>query len=302
MDFDSAQMRKMSAPPADFLLGIEARLHSAPWQPLTAWSILAAGLAVGILTGHAKSTLGLGAWPTLLLCGLLADGLWGGIWRGLTGLPPVRSPGRDGFSAQVAGQWMPYLQPGSPAARLLDGDQADSFVQSLRTALPTILAAFVLAGVLGPAAVILTGVFILLASLAWLTSHHQTLPALPFSITATVLLPWALVLLTLNGNGAESGLDSRVWLLALLWTLHLWGVSRQGSNSPDRLGLGLMALATLGMAGLLIQAETPMGLAVLAALWLPAWLWTVQGSHPQRVSLLWTISMLVSAFALGSGL
>ena len=120
------------------------------------------------------------------------------------------------------------------------------------------------------------------------------------STAATVLLPWALVFFTLTANG--NGVDNRAWLLAGLWTLHRWGASRQDVNGPDRLGLGLMALATVGMVGLLIQAQTPIGLAVLAALWLPAWLWTLQNSHPQRVSLLWTLSMLASALALGGGL
>lgn len=301
MDFDSAHMRKLSAPPADFLLGVEARLHTAPWRSVAAWSVLAAGLSLGILTGQSGSTLGLGAWPTLLLCGLLADGLWGGIWRGLTGatvLPP-RSAQGDADASQGAGQWLPYLQPGSPAARLLGGDHAGGFVQNLRAALPIMLAALVLAAVLGPGALILTGVMILVASLAWLAAHNRSILALPLSTTATVLLPWTLVLFTLTGNGGET--DSRVWLLALLWTLHHWGVSRQDAASPDRLGLGLMALATVGMAALLIQAQASVGLAMLAALWLPAWLWTVQSNHPRRVSLLWTLSMLASAVALGSG-
>ncbi|MBP7962036.1 MAG: hypothetical protein KBG20_05535 [Caldilineaceae bacterium] len=300
MEFDSAHKRKLSAPSADFLLGIEARLHSTPWRPLAAWSVLAAGLTLGILTGRTGSALGLAPWPTLMLCGLLADGLWGGIWRGLTALPTQGGTGSDPQAAQAAGRWLPYVQPGSPAARLLGRDHAGGFVQNLRVALPVILAALVLATVLGPGALILTGAMILLASLAWLTAHHRSVVALPLSIGATVLLPWALVLFTLTGNGGET--DNRAWLLAFLWTLHLWGASRRGVNGPDRLGLGLMALATVGVAGLLIQAQTVIGLAVLAALWLPAWLWTVQGSHPQRISLLWTLSMLASAIALGNGL
>lgn len=302
MDFDSARMQKLSAPPADFLLGVEARLHVAPWRSVAAWSVLAAGLTLGILTGRVESGLGLGAWPTLLLCGLLADGLWGGIWRGLTGATVLspRSPGEYDRAGQRAGQWLPYLQPGSPAARLFGGDQAGGFVQNLRAALPVMLAALVLAAVLGPGALILTGVMIVVAGLAWLAAHNRSVVAFPLSTVATVLLPWALVSVTLTGNGGQT--DSRVWLLAMLWTLHHWGASRQDVAGPDRTGLGTMALATVGMAALLIQAQTPVGLAVLATLWLPAWLWTVQSSHPQRVSLLWTLSMLASAVALGTGI
>lgn len=295
MDLDSAHTPNLSAPPPDFLLGMEARLHPMPWRPVAAWSVLAAGLATGILAGRAGSTLALGPWPTLLLCGLLADGLWGGIWRGLTGFHAPREP-----QPKQASAWrgLPYLQPNSPAARLLGSGSTGDDAHNLRAALPVLLAALVLAGVLGPAALILTGGMVLLAGFAWLATHNRSLRLLPWTSAATVLLPWALVLLTLNG--ADEG--NRAWLLAGLWTLHVWGASRRGTAGPDRIGLGLMALATLGMAALLILVQAPLGLAVLAALWLPAWLLTVQDRHPQWVSLLWTASMLVSALTLGSAL
>jgi len=171
------------------------------------------------------------------------------------------------------------------------------------------VSALALAWVLGMPALILTGVVVLLAGFAGANApghqtSHQPLPLILHS-GVTILLPWLLVLLTLTGPGEGAGGGSNgsgAWILAILWSLHLLGASRRAQTGPDRIGLGLMALASLGMIVLLIQAQTPIGLAVLAALWLPAWLFTVQGRHPQRISLLWTASMLASALALGSGL
>lgn len=287
-----------TSPPAAFLLQMDTRLYPALGRPAAAWAVLAAGLSVGLLTagittGAAVGPAGLGAWRILLLCVLLADGFWGGIWRGLVGLSGAGDVGEPGSARRA---WLPYLQPGSPAARLLGWGQPGEITHNLRAALPMLAAALLLAGVLGPGALVLTGVVTAVAGFAWVGKHNRQIPVGLLHAGATILLPWTLVLLTFGGENL-----SRSWLLALLWTLHSWGALRLAQGPGGKLALPLMAGANVGIAILLILAQAPLWVAVLAALWLPAWLSLLQGGHPRRVDLLWTLSMLVSAGALTSG-
>ena len=270
---------------------MEAGLQGAIGQPVAAWAVLAGGLSVGLLTGN-------GDWRTLILCILLADGLWGGIWRGLVGLSAIRTGG-EGQAARRP--WLPYLQPGSPAARLLGWGEPGEMDHNLRAALPMLLAALLLAAVLGIGAVVLTGVFVLVAGFGWVSQHNRQIPVGLLHSIATILLPWAVVLLALGGENMGEGSLVNGWTLALLWSLHSWGAGRLTRGYSARSALPLMAVAQAGIGLLLILAQAPLWIAVLAVLWLPAWLTVIQGEHPRRVNVLWTISMLVSAAALAMG-
>jgi hypothetical protein len=67
----------------------------------------------------------------------------------------------------------------------------------------------------------------------------------------------------------------------------------------DQWGLLLMAVAQIGICGLLIAVQSPLWLAPLILLLLPNWLLAYQGQPLRRLRFLWLAAMLLSAAALG---
>ena len=67
----------------------------------------------------------------------------------------------------------------------------------------------------------------------------------------------------------------------------------------DLFGIGLLAVADVGLGILLVVAKAPLWLALLSLLWLPTWLCIYRGYPLRSVTLWWLLSMLVSAAAVG---
>jgi hypothetical protein len=168
----------------------------------------------------------------------------------------------------------------------------------MRVVFPTLALALAVALVLGQDAVLLTLVVTGLSVAGWIARHSvQQIPAL-FHSAVTVALPW---LLALNQAGVTPAHD--LWpaymSLIALWFLHNWGEGRCLRRAGDRLGIGLLAAADVGMALLLIVARAPLWLAVMSVLWLPTWLLIYQRRPLQRLNFWWLAAMLVSGVALG---
>jgi hypothetical protein len=284
-------------------------LPESIWRPTAGWAVAAALLAYGLLTRSFFVD-----WRGVALALLLADPLWGSIWRlagGRNALLPLRQEARS------RAFWLPYLRPDSPAARLMGwrtspGDERDgigALPLAFRVGLPTLVVPLAIGWVLSVQAVWLTAAVIVLSGLGWIGRHFLPAPPAILQSLVTITLPWILMLSLLNISSEHELFGLHVALL-VLWTIHHWGetrVSRLPASAtgphapyPDLLGVGLLAVADLGMGALLIVAQTPLWLAPLAILWLPTYLTLYQGKRVDRLAFWWLAAMLLSSAAIGS--
>ena len=265
-------------------------MEQIPWRPAGLWAAVAGLLAAGV--GLRPATVD---WQEVVLLLLLVELLWGGIWRMVGGratlLPlPQRVPGSGGI-------WMPYFQAGSPAERLLGGDHTDIWPYVARVTLPTAVVALLTSAVLGRTALAATGLVIVLTALGW--TARRTLGGLPALVAAVVAigLPWLLAAQLLAEDGNALPWTALVVMVSL-WVLHHWGEVRVLNLSDDRFGLGLIAVAELGICLLLVVVQTPLWLAPLVVLFLPTWLAAYRHQPFKRLRVLWLAAMLISAVAL----
>ena len=233
-------------------------------------------------------------WQALALLALLVDPLWGSIWRlaggrqALLALPPISSDRRLA---------LPYLQMGSPAARLLAGDHTDVWPSALRVGVPAVVVALLVAALLGTYAIGLTLLVVVLAALGWTLrrTFGRGVPLLQ-SIVA-IGLPWALTLQQVQHGPAEFNWLPQLVLIGC-WILHQWGGLRN-SERNDLLGLLGLAAAEITLCLLLIVAQAPLWLAPLVILLLPTWLLAYQRQPLRRLRVVWLAAMLISAIAMG---
>lgn len=272
------------------ILNAQVWIDQAPWRMTGLWSVLA-----GLLATDALRQLPTVEWKVVVLLVLLADPLWGSIWRmtgGRTTLLTLPSPVHDRTV------WLPYLQTGSPAARLLGGDHTDVWPFAFRVGVPTIALSLVVAAVLGWAAVGFTVAVVLVATVGWTVRRTFGVGSpLLYSVIA-VGLPW---LLTMQLLGRES--VNRPWYaptaLIGLWVVHQWGALRAIISPHDWVGLALLAVAQIGICLLFILIEAPLWLALVVVLFLPTWLLVYQQQPLQRLRVVWLGALLISAVALG---
>lgn len=268
-------------------------LNRFPWRPTAGWAVVAALLSLGVLWRSVPIE-----WSVLALLWLLADPLWGSIWRlagGRTEVLPLRKRDLD------QSIWLPYLEPGSPAALLL-GQQPRGVLHLLfRVALPSVMLAGAIALVLGPSAVWLTVVLLAMSMLGWISRHtFGIVPAVLHSVV-TIVLPWLLALSLLGVRTTDEAWPA-LGALVLMWSLHNWGEIRLLRAGHDVLGIMLLAVADAGIALLLVTERSPIGLALLAVLWLPTWVAVYRRQPMLRLNFWWLAAMLVSAAALGQGI
>lgn len=263
-------------------------LEQLPWRPTAAWSTIVALLAIG-------SNLSTVDWRTVVLVLLLADPLWGSIWRLAAGRDEVLPLHSMGAAHKI---WLPYLLPGSPAARLFDWNQTHALPLLFRVGLPSLLLSSAVALVLTPVAVWMTACVLLISILGWIirrTIHSSTTF---FQSLITITMPW---LLTLTIFGAD--ISDRQWVLHLilltLWTLHNWGEGRNLRTVADPLGMLLLAIAEIGIIYLLVFLRAPFWVALLVILWLPTWLSLYYRRPVQHLGFIWLLAMVLSAWAVG---
>lgn len=293
--------RRLTAPVAegDMTLSSSATVNAQLWfsqfplRPTAAWAAIAALLAAGI------TTFGLSlSWREIALLLILVDPLWGSIWRLAAGrleLLPLRE--RDVPSAV----WLPYMQQGSPAARLLGWDDNGVLHLVMRVALPSALLSLAVALTLSPAAVWVTAIVLVLGVAGWVIRHTVGYIPAAFHSAATVALPWAVTLAQVGVNPEQPLWGYHVVLVGL-WFVHNWGEGRLLRSPSDFLGICLLAFSDLGIAILLVVARAPLWLALMSVLWLPTWLLIYQRRPLQRLNFWWLVGMLISSLALGQSL
>jgi hypothetical protein len=271
------------------VVNVQVWMDQAIWRPAAFWAVVAGLLAAGALRRPGDLN-----WQALALLALLVDPLWGSIWRlaggrrALLTLPPLTNDHR------IA---LPYLQTGSPAARLLAGDHTDVWPSALRVGVPAVVVALLVSTLLGVYAIGMTLLAVVLAAFGWTLrrTFGHGVPLLQ-SIVA-IGLPWALTLQQVQDSQGEFQ-----WLPQLLligcWVIHQWGGLRNSQQS-DWLGLCGLALAQIALCVLLIVAQAPLWLAPLVILFLPTWLLAYQRLPLRRLRVVWLAAMLISAIALG---
>ena len=272
-------------------------LGQFPWRQTAGWSLLAALLAAGLFWQPMDV-----AWRDLVLLWLLVDPIWGGIWRlaaGRTELLPLHG---QAWSNEF---WLPYLRRGSPAAQLLGDDGPASLPLLFRVALPTVLIAVLIASALGVTALWMTGLVVLFGVVGWIITRQLNRPPALLQSIVMVGMPWLLTLNLLGvpvGAGAGGQTGALQLALVLLWIIQTWGGMRTICYVDDWLGIGLMAIAQIGIGVLLVVAQAPLWLAVLVILWLPTWLAVYQRQSLRRQRIWWLLAMLVSALAIGQAI
>ena len=275
--------------PAASLLSLQVWAERAPWRMAGAWSALTGLLAAGLLT---RSTLELDTRSALLVI-LLADALWGALWR-LTGgrqallaLPPAAQ------NRQIP---LPYLEADSPAARLLVNDGTGLWPMLTAVGGPALLGTLVVALVLGTPATLLTLLAAGASALAWSVRHNAGRTPLVLWSLMTIGLPWLLALLT-----AAPVLTGGQWavhlLMVLFWVLLGWGQERSLRLADDGPGALLIGGAQMAILVLLIIGKALLFLPVLVLLWLPGWLFLAQRRSPGSLQILWLLSLFVCGAA-----
>jgi hypothetical protein len=269
-------------------------LSRFPLRPTAGWAIVA-----GLLSAGAMRQWPAVAWASLVLLWLLADPLWGGIWRlagGRTEILPLRDRDLDGET-----EWLPYFEPGSPAGMLLGRDRQGAMHLVLRVGLPTVILAAVVAIVLGPAAMWITLAVLAVTVLGWIGRHTLgSVPALLHSFV-TIAFPWLLTLSLVGIAVRSEGWPAPV-LLLLIWFVHNWGELRMLRTSADVPGIAAIAVADVGLVLLLVTIKQPVWLVVLVALWLPTWFAISRRQPANRLSFWWLAAMLASAVAVGQSI
>jgi hypothetical protein len=255
-----------------------------PWRPTAAWSVVAALLAGGLVAR--LDTLN---WQTLALLLLLVDPLWGSIWRLAAGRKELLPLDTQALHYRF---WLPYLQPESPANKLLGWDNANVLPLLFRVALPSLILAAAVALVLGRFALALTALVALISPLGWTMRRSLSLQPVLLQSLVTIALPW---LLTLHLTSMSDEWSRPAVVLALLITLHHWGEGRLLRNHQDWVGAIILAVAEIGMVTLLVVAQAPFWLGLLAVLWLPAWLTIYQRQPLQSINFWWLAALLVAA-------
>jgi hypothetical protein len=265
-------------------------LEQFPWRPTAAWAAVGALLASG-LGWQAFRT----EWRSIILLLLLVDPLWGSIWRlaaGRAELLPLQT------RVVPHAVWLPYLKPDSPAARLFDWNYVRAVPLLFRVGLPTLSLALVVAAVLDPLAIWLTGAVFLASVLAWIVRRALNSSANFLHSLVTIALPALLAIRHFPPPAGAADWPLYMLLLAF-WTLHNWGEGRNLRSSADPWGLLLLGIAEMGMISVLLLLQAPLWLAFLILLWLPTWLAIYQGQNLRRLNFIWLAALLLTAWAVG---
>lgn len=259
------------------------------WRPAALWAGIAGVLSVG-------ATVTTVNWQTLALALLLVDTLWGSLWRLAGGRAQSLALPPGSLRRRV---WLPYLQPGSPAARIFSGDHQDVWPLAFRTALPAMALALLAAAVLGMEAILLTCAVIVIAVAGWTARHaFGGIPALLAGVVS-IGLPWLLLMRQMAPAGVEIEWLAPMTLLSC-WVLHYWGEMLILVDSRAVKAMALMGIAEIGVMTLLIVVQAPLWLAGVALFFLPAWLTIARGAQVgKRMQPLWLLALLLSALALG---
>lgn len=278
------------------LVSLRVWLAGSPWRLSGGW------LALAGMVAAAGPALGQGPWLLLLLALALAEVLWGALWWQL--VPARRWP----LHRAQHRPNLPYIQPASPAGRLLGWPEPGVAAAIARAGAPLAALALLLALAISPLALLLTGavcVLVLLAMIARRAGQYAVVGWLYALVVAA--LPFALgVAIGTRSQWPPTSMEA--WLLGLTlgYSLLAWALAPRSAlpaaRAPARLlmaAAGFVALLITLLASRLMLAAGVVGLLAAAPLLILA---QAQGRQPAAAQP-WTLAaILVSAAALGFGI
>jgi hypothetical protein len=277
------------------LLGLGLRLNNSPWRLGPAWAVLAGALASQAPLWGGEGLLRLGG--SLLL----ADALWGVLWR-----MPLARQGTHAGSQQRPG--LPYAHAESPMVQLVSGLRWESAADT-ETGWQGVVAGLglvaVLSVLLGSAAMLLSFLALIVAVTVRLSVRAGREPAMMVALLSTGF-PWVLG----GALGGTGGLLSFVQLqdaglvLGVAFTVLAWAVFKVGSSASGGLVWPIWIAQCGVMAVLIALGETygtalAAGCFVVPCLWMSRWTRHVQGAGAavRNSSVWWLASMLAAAIA-----
>jgi hypothetical protein len=278
------------------LVSLRLWLAGSPWRLSGGW------LAVAGLIVAAGEEIWLGPWLPVLLALTLAEALWGALWWQL--VPAQRWPLHRAQHRPA----LPYIQPASPAGRLLGWPEPGVAAAITRAGVPLIALALLVSVAISPLAVALTGAVALLVLLA-MAARQAGLTGLVGSLYALVVAAMPFTLGVALGSGGQwPPAPQSAWLLGLgLGYCLLARALAPGDAQPAAGGLlrlltaaaGFAALAVVLLASGRLLAAGAVGLLAAAPLLLLA---RADGRQPAAAQPWMLAATLVSAAALGFGI
>lgn len=276
------------------MVSLRLWLAGSPWRLSGGWLLLA-GLAAA-----AGEDAWRRPWLPVLLALVLAEVLWGGLWWQL-------APSHDWPLHRARRRpALPYVQPASPAGRLLGWPEPGAAAAVLRAGLPLAALAALLAVPVGPQALALTGAVVLLVLLA-MAAHQAGLAGLAgwLYVLVTATLPYALGVFV---RGQWPPAPQGAFLLGLGLGLSLLARSlAPGATAAPGSRLGRLLIAAAGyvavtavlLVGGRLLAAGVVGLLAVAPLLILA---RADGREPAAAQPWMLAAVLVSSAALGFGI
>lgn len=242
------------------LIGMRLWLAGSPWRLGPAWAALGGALAAGSVFSPRWD------WGSVILLLFLVDPAWGGLWAVLA----ERRRDAGEVVSPAAAPVLPYLRPGSPAARLLGWAESDlSLAAAWRLGLPGFVVASLAALALGHEAVIAAALAYALCLVGWVTRRLQGQPS-----------PWLQSILMMGAPwGLGYALFATMGWLALGWAC-LWTVWQRGAigiTRDEARAWWMLGVAQAAVLGILLLARRPLGAAAVAVACVPTW-WTRSSS------------------------
>ncbi len=275
-------------------ISLRLSVAGAPWRLSGGWLA-----AAGLLAASGPAALQ-GPLLTVALGVILAEVLWGALWWQLA---PAHAWALNRARGRPA---LPYVQPGSPAGRLLGWPEPGPAAAMLRSGVPLAAVALLAAWPLGRFAVTLT-VVVLLAVLLAMAARLAGLTGLArwLQVLVQVALPFALGV-ALLGAWAPAPQSHFLLGLGLGYTLLARAILPSAVDTPGRrlwrmlLGAAGFALVVVVLLGArLLLAAGVAGLLAVAPLLLLA----RPDEHSARAAQPWALAVvMLSAAAVGFGI
>ena len=282
------------------VLKLRLWLAEYPLAMAPAWAALAGAFASGRLHWQREDGL------LFLGVVLLTDGLWGQLWALLAG--KTRPAASDVIPLSGSAAPLPYSSPEAPLSRLwrwLTGINSHrervSPIAVWRAIVLALLFTVALAWLLGPVALALTAVALLIAASVRYLSGSGLLGALVQAIFE-IGLPWLLALRLFGENG---------WQVAPLAMASGFVLVQTGAQVlPGRSGVWLVSFGQLVPLAWLVAADKPLmagalAIALLAPLAAQPWLASdseqrlYTRSYHRVTGPWWLVGMLIAGWAAG---